>query len=87
MADDQKEPESSEVDDQSDFSKIMQDVLPKQVVTNWIVVAETMTEHGPDIHVQTSDAMTTWLATGMLQFASEVVLNSGYAEYEVETDE
>ena len=85
MADDQTH-DAGSFDSVADFSKLMEGVFPEQMTTNWIIIAETLTENGPDIHVQSSEFMSPWLAAGMLQFATEVILNSGFAQYEDEDE-
>jgi len=63
-----------------DFESIMNDAFPDRMITNYIIVAESVSADTKDLHVSASDGMTTWLATGMLNCASEVILNQGYAE-------
>jgi len=63
-----------------DFQAMLEESFPDKIVTNYIIIAESVSANTRDLHVQTSDQMTTWLATGMLNCASEVILNQGYAE-------
>ncbi len=63
-----------------DFQAMLEESFPDQIVTNYIIIAESVSSDTRDLHVQTSEQMTTWLATGMLNCASEVILNRGYAE-------
>jgi hypothetical protein len=67
-------------DNEFDFEALIKDQLPNQIVTGWIIIAETVGSEIKDLHVGTSEGMTTWMATGMLNCASEVILNQGYAE-------
>lgn len=67
-------------DSEFDFQAMLEASLPDKIITNYIIIAESVTADTRDLHVSTSDQMTTWLATGMLNCASEVILNQGYAE-------
>ena len=63
-----------------DFQAMLEESFPDQIVTNYIIIAESVSANTKDLHVSTSEQMTTWLATGMINCASEVILNQGYAE-------
>lgn len=68
--------------EEPDFNieELMRESFPDRMITNYIIIAESVSADTKDLHVSTSDQMTTWLATGMLNCASEVILNQGYAE-------
>lgn len=68
--------------EEPDFNieELLNESFPDRVITNYIIIAESVSADTRDLHVSTSDQMTTWLATGMLNCASEVILNQGYAE-------
>lgn len=68
--------------EEPDFNieELMRESFPDRMITNYIIIAESISSEARDLHVSTSDQMTTWLATGMLNCASEVILNQGYAE-------
>lgn len=70
-----------------DFTKMISDAFPDRMITSWIIVAESITGDSKELHVATSDEMTTWLATGMLNCAGEIILNSGYSTSMGEEDE
>jgi len=67
-----------------DLEALMKESFPDRMITNYIIIAESVSADTKDLHVSTSDQMTAWLATGMLNCASEVILNQGYAEHDGE---
>lgn len=77
----------SDDDAQIEFLNLIKDTFPDKMITNWIIVAESITDYGQDLHVASSNNMTTWLATGMLNCAEDIILNSGFPHQEEETDE
>lgn len=52
---------------------LIRGAMPETIVTNYIVVAETLGPDGPQISIGMSDNMTPWLATGMLQFGLDML--------------
>jgi hypothetical protein len=68
----------SENDDKALFEEMIRGNFPQQVVSNWIIIIETVTGESLELKIATSEGMTTWLATGMLNCASDIVLNQGY---------
>lgn len=56
---------------------LIREALPDIVVTNFVFVAEIMTENGTNLYISMSDNMTPWLAQGMLQCGMELVADSG----------
>lgn len=78
----------SEDEAKSDLSSLVSDAFPESMVTNWIVIAETFTADSRSLQIATSDNMTTWLASGMLNCASDIVLNQQYdLDFEVIDDD
>jgi hypothetical protein len=75
---------ADEEENQDAFMGMLHDAFPEKMITNWIIVIESITKDSRDLDIATSDGMTTWLATGMLNCASEIVLNQGYG---VDTEE
>ena len=67
-----------------DLQQMVNDVFSEQVVSNYIVVAEIVSAEERSLRIATSDGMTTWLASGMLNCASDIILNQNY---EVDLDE
>lgn len=61
-----------------DLEAMVKDAFPERMITNWIIVAESITGDAKDIHVTANDGMTSWLAAGMLNCAEDIVLTTGY---------
>lgn len=61
--------------EEKDFQNLISDAFPDHMITNWIIIAEVVDNDSRDLHVGTSEGMTTWLASGMLKCASEIILN------------
>lgn len=74
----------SDEDSKFDFSSLVSDAFPNLMVSNWIVIAETVSTDSRSMQIATSDGMTTWLATGMLSCAGDIVVNS---QYEIDIDD
>jgi len=70
-----------------EFEALVKDTFPRQMITSWIIVAESVSGDGKDIHVASSDNMTFWLASGMLHCAEDIILNSGFPHQEEEQNE
>jgi hypothetical protein len=58
----------SEQDD-LEFSELIRNAMPDRVISNFVAVCEVLTETGVELQVLTSQSITPWLATGMLQSA------------------
>lgn len=74
----------SEEEPQMDLSSLVSEAFPDKIVTNWVVIAETISADSRSMQIATSESMTTWLATGMLSCAQDIVMNS---QYEVDDDD
>jgi hypothetical protein len=74
----------SEEEPQFDLSSLVSDAFPDRIVSNWVVIAETVSADSRTMQIATSENMTTWLATGMLSCAQDIVMNQ---HYEVEDDD
>jgi uncharacterized BrkB/YihY/UPF0761 family membrane protein len=78
----------SEEESKSDLSNLLSDAFPESMVTNWIVIAETITSESRSLQLATSEGMTTWLASGMLNCAGDIVLNQQYdVDFDVSEDD
>lgn len=78
----------SEEDEAQDlFKGMVNDAFPEKMVTNWIIIIESVNTETRELDIATSEGMTTWLATGMLNCASEIVLNQGYGVDTEDSDE
>lgn len=71
---------------QEEMAKMVDDAFPESMVLNWIVIAETVNSNERNLQIATSDGMTTWLAQGMLNCATEIVINQHYALTEEQDD-
>lgn len=70
-----------------EFQKMVEDAFPERMVTNWIIIAESVTGDSKDLHVATSDEITTWLASGMIHLAEEIILNQGFGHDDGEEED
>ena len=61
------------------FREIMKKQMPNLVVSNFVMIAEVVSEDGAELTIATSDSMTPWLANGMLNFGL-TMMNSGQIE-------
>lgn len=58
------------------FQQMINEALPEVMVTNYVVIAEVVTEKGTDLQMILSDGITPWLASGMLEFGSDMLYGS-----------
>lgn len=78
--------------DDKDLEGLIGEAFPEHVITNWIIIAEVVDNESRDLHMGTSEGMTTWMGSGMLDCAKEIMMardfpNQGYADWESENDE
>lgn len=57
----------------STFSEMTRNLLPKGMITNFVVVAEITNGDTTDIAMSFSEGMSPWLADGMLRVAADMV--------------
>ena len=55
------------------FQDIIDATVNGDIVTNYILAIEVMTDRGMDLRLVTSDTMSPWHAIGMLQVAAEMI--------------
>jgi hypothetical protein len=60
--------------DDKDLQGLISEAFPEQMITNWIIIAEVLDNDSRDLHLGTSDGMTTWLGAGMLDCAKEIMM-------------
>lgn len=60
-------------DHSSEFAQIIRQAMPDHVITNFVLVCEVLNEDGTELTVAHSEAMTLWLATGMLLSAQDLL--------------
>lgn len=61
------------MDETSDFWKIVKESFPDAKITNFIVICEIENEESMAIRINTSDKMTPWLASGMIEYAVRIL--------------
>lgn len=62
------------------FEHLMRDILPSRLVTNFIIIAEVAGNEASELSVSVSSGMSPWLANGMLEYASDIIM-SGECSY------
>ena len=70
----------------AELQKLIRNGLPNKIVTNFIIIAEVADEDGQMLSLSISDAMTPWLAYGMLNGAMGM-LSSGEYEFPISENE
>lgn len=78
----EQEPNEDQI--MAELQNLLRHGLSGKIVTNFIIIAEVADEGGQMLSLSISDAMTPWLAYGMLNSAMSM-LSSG--EYEFPTSE
>lgn len=58
------------------FQQMINEAMPEVMVTNYVVIAEVVTDKGTDLQMILSDGITPWLASGMLEFGSDMLYGS-----------
>lgn len=61
------------------FEHLMRDILPSKLVTNFIIIAEVANNESSELSVSVSCGMSPWLANGMLDFASDIIMSGEYS--------
>lgn len=66
--------------------EILENALPKQLITNYVLICETADEFGTDLEIISNNDASPWLTLGMLKYAMEAVSDSfsGVSEYDGE---
>jgi hypothetical protein len=57
------------------FIDMMKEAMPDKVVTNFVFVAEIVSNEDNRLNIITSNGMTPWLAQGMLNAAEDMILS------------
>ena len=60
-------------DDQEAFEEIIRGAMPGRVISNYILICEVLSGDGSELSIATSDSLTPWLGTGMLQSAMDMM--------------
>ena len=66
---------------------MINDSMPDALVSNYIIVAEVVSETGTDLQMLLSDGITPWLASGMLEFASDMLFTGQHEFHSMEDEE
>ena len=61
------------------FEHLIRDILPSKLVTNFIIIAEVANNESSELSVSVSSGMSPWLANGMLDFASDIIMSGEYS--------
>ena len=69
------------------FQAMINDSMPDALVSNYIIVAEVVSEDGTDLQMLLSDGITPWLASGMLEFASDMLFTGQHEFHSMEDEE
>lgn len=70
----------------STFLDMMRSAMPDKIITNFVFVAEVVSNSNNELSIATSQGMTPWLAQGMLASAQEMIL-SGVETYDFDEDD
>lgn len=73
--------------DERDLEGLIAEAFPQQMITNWIIIAEIVDNDSRDLHMGTSDGMTTWLGTGMLECAKDIMMTRELGEFVSDFDD
>lgn len=65
----------SKSNDDHDLEGLIAEAFPEKMITNWIIIAEVVDNDSRDLHMGTSEGMTTWLGAGMLACAKEIMMS------------
>lgn len=68
------------------FIDMMRAGMPEKVISNYIFIAEIVSNDNNVLNIVTSNGMTPWLAVGMLQSAEDMIL-SGQTAYDDDDDD
>jgi len=60
------------------FEAMINDAFPNTMISNWIMIVESVDADSKNLNISSSDGMTAWLASGMLACASDIILNDSY---------
>lgn len=63
---------------------MINETIGESLATHYIMIVEVMTDTGMDLRIATSDNLTAWHATGMMEVAKEIIMDSRYISDEEE---
>ena len=72
------EEENNETPVDKEIEKLLRGALPQSLVTNFVLIAEIVSDSDQELVLTISDSMTPWLANGMLETAMEMMRAGEY---------
>ena len=72
------EEESKEPIMDKEIEELLRGSLPQSLVTNFVLIAEIVSDTDQELVLTISDSMTPWLANGMLETAMEMMRAGEY---------
>ena len=72
------EEEKNETPVDKEIEELLRGALPQSLVTNFVLIAEIVSDSDQELVLTISDSMTPWLANGMLETAMEMMRAGEY---------
>ena len=72
------EEENNETLVDKEIEELLRGALPQSLVTNFVLIAEIVSDSDQELVLTISDSMTPWLANGMLETAMEMMRAGEY---------
>ena len=72
------EEENNETPVYKEIEELLRGALPQSLVTNFVLIAEIVSDSDQELVLTISDSMTQWLANGMLETAMEMMRAGEY---------
>lgn len=72
------EEENSETSMDGEIEELLREALPQGLVTNFVLIAEVVSDSQQELVLSISDSMTPWLAHGMLETAMDMMRSGEY---------
>lgn len=72
------EEENNETPVDKEIEELLRGSLPQSLVTNFVLIAEIVSDSDQELVLTISDSMTPWLANGMLETAMEMMRAGEY---------
>ena len=72
------EEENNETPVDKEIEELLRGALPQSLVTNFVLIAEIVSDSDQELVLTISDSMTQWLANGMLETAMEMMRAGEY---------
>ena len=72
------EEENNETPVDKEIEELLRGALPQSLVTNFVLIAEIVSDSDQELVLTISDSMTPWLANGMLETAMEMMSAGEY---------